>query len=218
MLKGANGIERRDRMMSSLRSSPPAQLAGFPVKDVLDHWDTARYGAFLSETDQASRNLIEFNCGTFRIVVRPSGTEPKAKLYCELVAAGDRPPERGMALLAATRARADGLARKAYGDLLALVGLSLGEPGLLLPDIVDIDLKIDFDQRSLPQFGAKLQRGEFQDADAALAWLRQEIARMTPGTDPLPAVRSAVALASPGWTAQANAAALDGVRAWAAAR
>ena len=36
------------------------------------------------------------------------------------------------------------------------------------------------------------------------------IARMTPGTDPLPAVRSAIALASPQWTADANPAVLDG--------
>ena len=95
MLRGANGIERRDRMMASLRSSSPSTLAGFPVEDVLDHWDTARFGAFVSDTDQASRNLIEFDCRTFRIVVRPSGTEPKAKLYCELVAADERPAERG---------------------------------------------------------------------------------------------------------------------------
>jgi phosphoglucomutase/phosphomannomutase len=218
MLRGADGIAKRDRIMESLRTSPPPTLAGSKVREVRDHWDTGRFGPFLSETDRAARNLIEFECGGFRLVVRPSGTEPKAKLYCEIMAADGRPADRGRALVTATRQRADHLARVAYGDLLARVGASLGEPALLLPDIVDLDWKLQFEGRTLPRVKAMIEAGAFDDLDDVLAWLRADLAQMTPGTDPLPAVRSAMALASRAWSTDQSPHVLEGLRDWAGGR
>jgi phosphomannomutase len=62
--------------MDRLRASPPAQLAGEDVTQV---------------TDITEANLLRFAIGdSTRVQVRPSGTEPKVKLYAEAV---DRDPE-----------------------------------------------------------------------------------------------------------------------------
>ena len=53
-----------------------------------DYWDESKYGPFLSETDRSSRNLISYTVeGGIKATIRPSGTEPKNKLYLELAAA-----------------------------------------------------------------------------------------------------------------------------------
>jgi phosphomannomutase len=57
--------------MDRLRAAPPAQLAGVPVTGV---------------TDIVEANLLRFALGeSTRVQVRPSGTEPKVKLYAEAV-------------------------------------------------------------------------------------------------------------------------------------
>ena len=84
MLRGADGITKRDAIMASLRREPPKALASAPVQAMRDRWDIQQFGSFLSPTDEASRNLVELECEGFRVIVRPSGTEPKIKLYCEV--------------------------------------------------------------------------------------------------------------------------------------
>ena len=62
--------------MDRLRASPPKQLAGEEVTNV---------------TDITEANLLRFAIGdSTRVQVRPSGTEPKVKLYAEAV---DRDPK-----------------------------------------------------------------------------------------------------------------------------
>jgi phosphomannomutase len=51
-----------------LRSSPPAAVAGRPVDEVLEYPEA---------------NLLRLVCGRSRVQVRPSGTEPKVKIYGE---------------------------------------------------------------------------------------------------------------------------------------
>jgi phosphomannomutase len=64
-------------LMAEVRSHPPAVLAGVPVTDV-------------SEFPEAA--LIRYQCGTVaRVQIRPSGTEPKVKVYVETVGADPTP-------------------------------------------------------------------------------------------------------------------------------
>jgi phosphomannomutase len=58
-------------IMAHLRADPPARLADEPVASVED---------LLPEAD-----VLVFRTGTARVVVRPSGTEPKLKAYLEVV-------------------------------------------------------------------------------------------------------------------------------------
>ncbi|MGB7361536.1 MAG: phospho-sugar mutase [Rhodococcus sp. (in: high G+C Gram-positive bacteria)] len=78
-------------MMSRLRGAPPATLAGSFV-DLID----------LDSPDAELRtDAVELRGKTFRVIVRPSGTEPKLKAYLEVVE-----PVHEAADLEAARARA----------------------------------------------------------------------------------------------------------------
>jgi phosphoglucomutase/phosphomannomutase len=82
------GIEgRRDmgRMMDRLRSEPPREIGGRPVSGVEDLLDpNGRMGPIQGATDAAGRNVLMFRLGqSGSVVIRPSGTEPKAKAYIE---------------------------------------------------------------------------------------------------------------------------------------
>ena len=71
-----------------LRTSPPSTLGGLPVTGVED---LSLGGAGLPPTDGLRYWLdgAARGCGQGRIVVRPSGTEPKLKCYLELVVSVD---------------------------------------------------------------------------------------------------------------------------------
>lgn len=88
---GASGQAGMQRLLGGLRDTPPTALCGRPVVRFADHRDpTGRFGPIRSETDAASRNVLVFTLGSgpyddgARVVLRPSGTEPKLKVYVEL--------------------------------------------------------------------------------------------------------------------------------------
>lgn len=199
MMLGAEGMTKKERIMASLRDSPPATLAGRVVRGVLDYWDEERFGPVQSETDRMSRNVLQFETEGLVVTIRPSGTEPKLKLYCQLLPGGAASEVRGMELLRASRATAQRAAGDVYNELLARIGTSMGEVALLLPDIVDLEQKLAFERRSVPQLRELLASGELGGLEDVLNWLRGETAGMTPGSDPLPALRGPVALLCNQW-------------------
>jgi phosphoglucomutase len=198
-LTGAGGMLKKDRIMASLRQSPPRALGSYAVHKVVDYWDEEAFGPFVSGTDQLPRNVVQIFTEAFIITVRPSGTEPKLKLYCQLVPHGAPSAARGMELLQEVRVKAEGIARLVYHELLARIDLSLGEAGLLLPDIIDLDRKQDFEQHTVPQLAEALTKGTFASLDDSLAWLRSQAAAMTPGADPLPALKAPLAYLCTQW-------------------
>ena len=74
-------LEQIARMMAALRSAPPKELAGLAVT-LLDDLSLGSPG--LPPTDGLRLSLD----GGARVVVRPSGTEPKLKCYIEVVTHG----------------------------------------------------------------------------------------------------------------------------------
>jgi phosphomannomutase len=78
-------------LMTRLRDTPPDTLLGAPctVEDLRPQTDAVRWRA-----------------GGARVVIRPSGTEPKLKAYLEVVEAGGS-AERAAERLAALRAEVD---------------------------------------------------------------------------------------------------------------
>jgi len=199
MMSGAEGTLKKDRIMASLRQSPPQTFSGYPVQKVVDYWNEQLFGPFVSDTDQLPRNVVQIFTDAFVITVRPSGTEPKLKLYCQLLSHGESPRTRGAELLREVRIKADRIARQVYNELLACVGLSLDEAGLLLPDIIDLDRKRDFEQRTVGQLREALANGTFSHLNDLLGWLRTEVAAMIPGADPLPALKAPVAYLCTQW-------------------
>jgi len=213
---GAEGMLKKDRIMTSLRRSPPQSIGGEPVRRTVDYWDEKAFGPFVSESDRLPRNVIQVQTDAFIVTIRPSGTEPKLKLYCQLLPDGNAPSESGHALLAKVRARANDAARQVYADLLARIDAELGTAALLLPDIVDLNRKIEFEQQTVNDLRQALANGMHADLDALLGWLRDAVAPMTPGTDALPAVKAPVAWLCAQWKDDlAGAPLLPKLAAWA---
>ncbi|MCL1593787.1 MAG: phospho-sugar mutase [Actinomycetia bacterium] len=79
--EGSAGLEDIAHAMDALRSRQPSELRGYDVVDVRDfnlHADTRP--SYLGAT-----NLIELDLGAAgRVLARPSGTEPKLKIYVDL--------------------------------------------------------------------------------------------------------------------------------------
>jgi len=112
-------IGRIGATMSALREQPPAQLAGSPVVELVDlaaGTDDDRGG--LPPTD----GLRLLTADGTRVVVRPSGTEPKVKAYLEVVVPVAADADRGVldAAHRTARERLDHLA----ADVRAALGLS----------------------------------------------------------------------------------------------
>ena len=202
VMGGAEGMLKKDRIMAALREKPPAEIGGNRVLRCLDFWDQDRFGPFVSASDRLPRNVIQFETEGCVVTVRPSGTEPKLKVYVQLLPGGEPPSERGPALLQAVRGRAESLARRVYGELLAQIDMSLGEAGLRLPDIVDLERKLEFEANTVPALRRALENGAHSDFDGLLAWLGEAVAPMTPGTDALPAVKAPIAWLCREWQAE----------------
>jgi phosphomannomutase len=89
--EGATGASEMAALLDRLREAPPSVLGGRNVVSFTDHLSPAgRLGPHCSESDAASRNVLVFHLEAgdgdegARIILRPSGTEPKVKLYVEL--------------------------------------------------------------------------------------------------------------------------------------
>jgi phosphomannomutase len=111
-VSGADGLARLRAAMAALRAAPPSELAGRPVGTVDDLIDGDPTRGL------AASDVLILRLDGARIVVRPSGTEPKLKCYVEVVepVAADEP-------VAAARARAAGVLAELVAAMAALTGL-----------------------------------------------------------------------------------------------
>ena len=83
MLPGQDGAARMARIMERLRQQPPAQMGGIPVRAWRDYDTGKRHeGETVTDTDLQGSNVLLYELATGEtLVVRPSGTEPKIKVY-----------------------------------------------------------------------------------------------------------------------------------------
>jgi phosphoglucomutase/phosphomannomutase len=134
VMSGILGKENMNRMLDALRASPPKEIGGLPVTSFEDLRDEhGRLGPIKGATDAAARNVLVFRLADrARIILRPSGTEPKAKTYVEVCS-----PPAGLASAAdwqQTRREVDELAERLTADFLAkalgLIGMNAAEAGL----------------------------------------------------------------------------------------
>ena len=107
VLPGKDGVEKMQAIMAGLRQTPPAELAGLRVTAVRDFLRGVRTEGEKEEPlDFPKSNVLYFELeGGNWVCIRPSGTEPKIKLYiatrAQDQAAAD---ERNAALSAAAKA------------------------------------------------------------------------------------------------------------------
>ena len=84
-MDGLDGIERMKKLMNGLRENPPAELAGRRIierRDYLNDTVLDVNTGKVTSTGLPSSNVLYYvtDCGDV-IVIRPSGTEPKIKIY-----------------------------------------------------------------------------------------------------------------------------------------
>lgn len=85
VMPGVDGLEKMDSLMRRLRSAPPHNIAGTRVIAMRDYQSGERHDlsdASISKLEQQGSNVLYYELadGT-NFIVRPSGTEPKIKIY-----------------------------------------------------------------------------------------------------------------------------------------
>ncbi len=108
--EGAGWRERRDATVAELAASPPERVGDEDVREI--RW--------------LAPDVLRIDlAGNLRVLVRPSGTEPKLKCYCEAVepVTGDGP--------SAARGRARDRLTRIRPAMMAILGVE--PPGALLP-------------------------------------------------------------------------------------
>jgi phosphoglucomutase/phosphomannomutase len=134
-MTGIQGKEQMALMLDRLRAAPPKRIAALAVTSFEDLRDpNGRLGPVKGATDAASRNFLIFRCGErAKVVLRPSGTEPKAKIYLEVCTdpcvAGTSPAE-WQRLCRETDELAQKIAAEFVRDSLALIGMDPSAAGV----------------------------------------------------------------------------------------
>jgi len=112
-LEGTGGGALAAKMMDALRADPPRELGGERIVAVADRKTGAiidpANGAPIGKTRGVPGNLLVFHLkkgGAERISIRPSGTEPKIKMYVQLQGSGSAAESAAEKARAATDARA----------------------------------------------------------------------------------------------------------------
>ena len=198
VMTGAEGTAQIQAIQQGLRQQPPTVVAGWEVTQHVDHWDeTGPHGPFLSETDKASRNVLAFRLENgARVLVRPSGTEPKNKVYIEVPA----PPvgrQAGRAALTRCKADTDAVAQRIADDftrqMLGLINVHLPDYALRISGLVPLDKRLDFVGHFIPGLEERvtaLGHGSIAQEDVA-HWIDTQLASY--GKDARGLVREAVA-------------------------
>ncbi len=181
VMQGAEGSAKIRRIQQLLRNQPPLELGGRKVLNTNDYWDESSHGPFLSDTDRSSRDLISYSVeGGIKVTIRPSGTEPKNKVYVELAA-----PPLG---IGTTRSQFEehrrevdtqvkNFSNRLLSQMLSLIEISVPEYAFEISDLVSLPNKVDFCQRFLPEFESRagsVLAGK-AEAEAVAAWVPETL-------------------------------------------
>jgi phosphoglucomutase len=133
-MAGVHGKQQMGLMLDRLRATPPKEIGGLAVTRFADRRDeNGRLGPIKGATDAASRNVLVFHFGEqARVVLRPSGTEPKAKIYleaCSPPCAPGTPPGRWRQTCHEVDELAKRLGEAFVRQALALIGLDPSAAG-----------------------------------------------------------------------------------------
>lgn len=135
-LLGAKGMGQIQGIMDHLRKTQVDAFGRFPVRARRDHWD-GEPQPHLSLTDTLSRNVLVYTLDapekgmSIKVTVRPSGTEPKIKMYFEVISG-----PADLDLLNETKTRTVDLTRRLEKDVMKycyrLLGTEFPDRGFLL--------------------------------------------------------------------------------------
>lgn len=177
VMRGAKGKATIDQIMAHMRQDPPQSIGGLPVTAFYDRQDPdGPFGTIHSGTEAASRNVLVWHLGeTARVILRPSGTEPKSKVYVELAGEPGADLSEDIPRIAA---QCQSLADAFVLQMLESVDIQLPRWALRIEDLVSIEDKVRFVQVIVP---ALLERVAPEGASAQTqSWLESEISAYGP--------------------------------------
>ena len=82
--EGQTGMQKMENIMENLRNKPPKQISQYNVIAVSDYLKSTKtdVNGNVSKIELPKSNVIEFLLdGGSKVILRPSGTEPKIKVY-----------------------------------------------------------------------------------------------------------------------------------------
>ncbi|MES2641558.1 MAG: phospho-sugar mutase [Myxococcota bacterium] len=164
VMRGAAGKARIDRIQAAMRENPPTEIGKWRVVEVLDRADPkGPLGPIKSGTDAASRDVLVFRLAeggatepTARLLLRPSGTEPKNKIYVEVVG---RPGVPSATEIRRVSAEAKELALAFAHAMLGRVEIELPLWALRVSDLVAIEFKQHLAGVLLPEVRRRIAAG-----------------------------------------------------------
>ena len=188
LMRGIRGSDMLRGMMASLRESPPTEIGSRKVTQFNDFQKRLREQPdFNPDSSMAKSNdLLEFCTPTGRAIVRPSGTEPKIKVYSEAEAPGGT---REYA-----KRDADLLALEMYRVCLRRLGpeFAFGLAAERIPDHISLDVKREFNRDFPGEFLKQASELARLDREQLLDALRQMLKKYVEEGDPLPVFRQAI--------------------------
>ncbi|MCI8385850.1 MAG: phospho-sugar mutase [Acutalibacter sp.] len=108
--EGEDGMKTMNGIMEKLRNEPPAEIAGSKVIGRSDYQASVSYGDVEGIIDLPKSNVLEFRMENgCKLIVRPSGTEPKIKIY--------------LSGKGATKAQAEEIIQKMKDEVPGLLGI-----------------------------------------------------------------------------------------------
>ena len=85
VMPGLDGLQKMNEIMVKLRNDPPKEIAGKEVIRIRDYSDGSIWVSGLGKVDKtpiSGSNVLYFELSDgCSFIVRPSGTEPKIKIY-----------------------------------------------------------------------------------------------------------------------------------------
>ena len=177
IMQGASGSAAIQSIQRLLRENPPETVGGRRVLSVTDYWDEEQFGPFVSNTDRFGRNLITYHVeGGIKATIRPSGTEPKNKIYIEK-ASNPVGADASDAVFQAARDKVDrevqDFSNAFLKTMLALVDIHLPAYALEISDLVSINNKQHFAEAFTPGF-ERLAAGSGSDEELN-AWIASQL-------------------------------------------
>ena len=74
MFKGQDSLKRMNDFVDNLRKNIPSEMCGYKITQVIDYQESEKTGL-------DKQNFLQFKAGELEFIIRPSGTEPKLKIY-----------------------------------------------------------------------------------------------------------------------------------------
>ncbi|MCP4807229.1 MAG: phospho-sugar mutase [Proteobacteria bacterium] len=166
VMRGAVGRSRILAIQDSFRADPPTHVGAREVSAFHDRRDeSGPFGPLVSDTDRAARDVLVLELGPdARLILRPSGTEPKNKVYAELAGAPGQDP-------AEVTAACIDMAEDFVLLMLSRAGLELPRWALKASGLLPIEKKQHLAAVVAPALAERLDAGT-----ASREWLEAQLA------------------------------------------